>query len=276
VNEKPTTPPFQDGKAVSEKSTTPLPAQGGQTKKVALLATGDEVLNGDITDGNGQFISQTLFNHHITNGLHLICSDEQTELERSIRFLLEHHDALITTGGLGPTSDDRTRFALSAVTERPLIFDENTWTYIVERAKARGYTFPDNNRQQALFPENAKIIRNANGSAAACEFEHNGKLIFMLPGPPGECLPIFEQHVLTTLLAHNFVQNIFRKKWCVQGIGESALAAQLDPLAELHQFTIGYRVIKPIIEVKIVSTDKKVFEDAVNAVEKIVKAFVVI
>lgn len=244
-------------------------------KKVALLATGDEVLNGDITDGNGQFISQTLFKHNITNGLHLICSDQQAELECSMQFLLEHHDALITTGGLGPTSDDRTRFALSAATQKELIFDENTWQYILGRIKKRNTPLPDNNRQQAFFPEGATILRNLNGSASACQFEYKGKLIFMLPGPPVECFPLFETHVLPALLKHNFAETIFRKKWLLQGIGEGNLAALLDPLAEKHGFTIGYRFIRPRIELKIMSHDEKVFELAVVEIEKLINNHVV-
>jgi molybdenum cofactor synthesis domain-containing protein len=238
-------------------------------KSVALLATGDELLNGDITDGNGQHISKSLFQHHIQNGLHLICSDSQKELENSMHFLLADHDALITTGGLGPTSDDRTRFALATVLNEKLVMNDEAWQHIVARFAERKLILSDNNKQQALFPQHAKIILNNNGSAAACEIQHHNKIIFMLPGPPNECLPIFDNYVLPKLIAEKFVCQVYRKRWMLTKISESYLASHIDPLMEQHACVIGYRVMKPDVELKVESHDEKVFIAVTDAIEHI-------
>lgn len=152
-------------------------------KKVALLITGDEIVNGDITDSNGHYIAQQLYHKHMINGVRVSCNDEQTALESAIGFLLKNHHALITIGGLGPTSDDRTRFALAAATQLDLIFNDTVWQHIVARLSKHQVAAVDSNKQQALFPQHAHVIPNNNGTAYACELSYRDKLIFMLPGP---------------------------------------------------------------------------------------------
>src|SRR5690242_8233045 len=119
--------------------------------KIALLATGDEIIHGDILNSNTQEIAAQLFNHGISVGTHMTVPDNMTEIETAIQFLLKTHRGLIITGGLGPTSDDLTRYALSHAIANPLVFDENTWKTIVERLARFGYhTPPETNRQQAF------------------------------------------------------------------------------------------------------------------------------
>ena len=83
--------------------------------KIALLSTGDELVNGDVLNTNSQHLARQLLDHAIQPGLHITASDDQNQIESAMRFLLADHAGLIITGGLGPTSDDRTRFALEAV-----------------------------------------------------------------------------------------------------------------------------------------------------------------
>lgn len=107
------------------------------TYQVAILATGDEICNGDIANSNSQEIAQRLFSHGIHVGTHMTVADNLTDLETAMQFLLRNHRALIMTGGLGPTSDDLTRQALSHVLQRQLIFDEPTWQTIVARLRKK-------------------------------------------------------------------------------------------------------------------------------------------
>lgn len=218
---------------------------------IALLATGNELTNGDILDTNGQYFAQAFQEHGIKTGLHLTVSDEQKEIELAIRFLLEQHAALIIVGGLGPTSDDRTRFALSEAIQLPLQFNEASWQAIVDRMTKRRLPIPDTNRQQAYFPEGAAIIPNPRGTAAACYIQHNNKWIYMLPGPPSECLPLFDKVVLPHLLTLNLSQPQFRKSWLLIGVSESHIAEQLEPLMINSHCTLGYRVSYPYLEIKL-------------------------
>ena len=149
-----------------------MPRDLSAINKVALLATGDEISNGDILNTNTKELAARLFNHGIHIGNHLVTGDNTADIELAIKFLLDSHDALIITGGLGPTSDDLTRYALSKAINRPLHFHEEVWQNIVNRLRHFGYDSPPpSNRQQAIFPEGASIIPNPNGTAAGCFLE---------------------------------------------------------------------------------------------------------
>ena len=87
---------------------------------IAFLATGDEIIQGDTLDTNSHYLAQILNSEGLVIGLHLSCSDNETELYQCIEFLAKQHEIIITIGGLGPTSDDRTRYALRSLFKKPI------------------------------------------------------------------------------------------------------------------------------------------------------------
>jgi molybdenum cofactor synthesis domain-containing protein len=236
---------------------------------IALLATGDEIINGDILNTNAQEIAQTLFAHDMQIGMHMTVGDNTAEIKLAIRFLLQHHRALIITGGLGPTTDDLTRYALADALNRELIFDESIWKWIGDRFAKLGLTTPpENNRQQALFPEEAVIIPNSNGTAAGCILKEDEHLIFMLPGPPLECLPMIDKIIVPALKIAGFQQVIYHANWLLFGVSEGHIAEQLEEITQHFECTTGYRVCYPYVEIKLHSTNKKEFDACVPFVEK--------
>lgn len=243
-------------------------------KSIAILTTGDELINGDTLNTNGPAIARDLFAQGFTVGQQLTISDDQQQLEHGMQYLLERHQVLITIGGLGPTSDDRTRFALSDVLNQPLVFHDESWERITARTKQLNLPLADSNKQQALFPADAKIIPNVNGSADAGEINTDSNIIFMLPGPPRECLPIFEETVLPKLIELGLQQPVFRKHWLLMGISESQLAHQLDPLLD-DSVTLGYRFAYPYIEVKLGATDANILAKKTKEMMPIMKEFIV-
>ena len=228
--------------------------------EIALLSTGDELANGDVLNTNSRIMAQRLFDQNIQPGMHLTVNDQQAEITLAMRFLLKNHAALIITGGLGPTSDDRTRYSLAEVLKTELVFNDDCWERIVERLQRLSLPIPDSNRQQCLFPPQAVILPNENGTAAGCQVMHDQQPIFMLPGPPYECLPIFEQKVLPYLLNAGFAKPLFRRQWLLLGVSEGSIAQQLDPLVEHSGCYIGYRFDQPYLEVKLLSANKNLFE----------------
>lgn len=246
------------------------------TYKIALLATGDEISNGDILNTNSQEIAHRLFKQGMHVGNHMVTSDAIADIEQAILFLLNSHSALIITGGLGPTSDDLTRYALSNAVNRPLIFNEATWEDIITRLKHFGYDNPPlSNRQQALFPEGARIIPNANGTAAGCMLEHENKLIFMLPGPPFECLPMLEQTALPALKKAGFSQLEYHQSWLLFGVSEGQIAEELDQLAKPFGTCVtGYRLFYPYVEFKIHTNNKNDFEKFISQIEKTIHPYI--
>jgi len=253
--------------------------------QVAILATGDEICNGDIANSNSQEIAQRLFSNGIHVGTHMTVADNLTDLETAMQFLLQNHRALIMTGGLGPTSDDLTRQALSHVLQRQLIFDEPTWQTIVARLQRFGFHIPpESNRQQALFPAGATIIPNPNGTAAGCMIkqtifpaqESNAEqFIFMLPGPPIECLPMFDKIVLPALKSSHFQKILYYEKWLLFGISEAQIAEELDKLAQPFDCTTGYRFWYPYIEFKLYSNNQADFTRLVPLIEKAIAPYLI-
>ena len=222
------------------------------TKTVAFLATGDEITSGDTLDTNSPDMAHRLADNNIKTGMHMHVSDDQDELEAAMQFLLKHHDGLIIIGGLGPTSDDRTRYALANAINRPLQFNEASWQRIENRFKRFRLNLPsESNKRQAYFPQGSTIIPNDNGSADGCWLNTQNQFIALLPGPPSECLPMFDNHILPTLEYQQFQQDTHIKRWLLFGVSESAIADYMDELLNDHPVTTAYRLSPPYIEFKI-------------------------
>jgi len=244
-------------------------------KRVAILATGDEIVNGEILNTNGQYIAQQCLQNKIQPGVQMTVSDDEDEMASAMRYLLNDHAVLITLGGLGPTSDDRTRYALSAALDRPLKFDQASWDRIVEILTRLSLSVPETNRQQCYFPEGAGIITNVNGSASACFIQHGEKLVFMLPGPPNEFQPIFDKDIMPKLLAADLQQQIYRQSWMLFGVSEGRIAEQLDPLIADSKCEIGYRVSYPYLEVKLLSKDQSAIQSLSQTFDQLLGATLV-
>lgn len=217
---------------------------------IALLTTGDEVIEGNILNSNAQQISKALTDGGYTINTHHSCRDNEKTIETAIKQLLLTHDAIITTGGLGPTADDRTRFALANYLDRALSFYEPTWQWIVDRYQRLKQSLPETNWQQAFFPEGAKVISNRFGSADGAFVDATQGFIFMLPGPPRECLPMIEEVVLPTLASKFSDKHRPLLKWRVFGISESGLAQKMNEAFGDFAQNIGYRWHYPYIDVK--------------------------
>lgn len=242
--------------------------------RIGLLATGNELTEGDILNTNGQFIAQQLVEHGFVVGLHLITTDADEDIESALNFLLSAHDVVIIIGGLGPTSDDRTRYALSAIIGQELIFDEYTWQQLLLRYERIKLNPHPENRQQALFPKDARIIPNPNGTAAGCSVIYNNKIIYILPGPPNECLPMFEMRVLPELLPKKTVQH-YKFKWLLLGVIESEIAALIDEAVKNHAVTTGYRIAYPYLEVKLYGSNEKAISSAAAEIKNIIAPYLI-
>lgn len=246
-----------------------------EQKKVALLATGNEIVSGDVLNTNGPAIAKMLFDHCIEIGSHLTVIDDQAIIEQAMRFLLIDHAALITIGGLGPTSDDRTRFALSEVIGQPLVFHQPSWEAVCVRLSSLGYQIPEANRQQALFPHRAEVLPNPNGTAAGCKAIWNNKSIYMLPGPPSECLPMFHSIIIADLLEQGFKQPLVRQAWLLQGIGEGALANELDPVIDTSVCYVGYRASYPYLELKLEARSYECLSQHIEKVLPFISGYII-
>lgn len=217
---------------------------------LGILATGDEIIHGDTLNTNGHEIAKTLSSDGVPLGLHLACSDKEADLLECIDFLVKRHDIILSIGGLGPTSDDRTRFAFAQCLGLDLIEAPEAIAHIKTRLIRAHLPFDAGNRLQALFPKHATLLPNPNGTAMGCMFSTQHKLFILLPGPPRECLPMFHHEVVPRLqkTQHSHKQML---SWQLFGVAEGQVSEMLEhALVGLHCNT-GYRLDMPYLEFKV-------------------------
>jgi len=220
-------------------------------KRVGFLATGSEITTGEIVNSNSREMAAQMQEYGIHMGEHLICDDDFANIEASLKFLLPRHEAVIITGGLGPTSDDCTKNVVASLAGQELKFNEASWNKIVARLSKRKLPIPENNRQQAYFPSTAKILVNSQGTADGCYITIKETSVFLLPGPPRECMPMFNTEVLPFLLTHRFgtPKRLFR--WRLMGISESKIAELLTPFTHDYGLEFAFRASYPYVDIKL-------------------------
>lgn len=199
--------------------------------KAEILAVGTEILMGQIANTNAQYISSMLPNVGIGVYYHDVVGDNPERLRQCIDLALSRSDVVIMTGGLGPTQDDLTKETVAEAVNRKLVLDRETLARMEEFFSKRNRTMTKNNIKQAYFPEGSIIIRNKNGTAPGCIIEENGKTVVMLPGPPSEMKPMFEEYVMPYFAAKSEfrLESRFLR---IFGIGESEVEDRLLDLIE--------------------------------------------
>ncbi|CAB4365835.1 MAG: competence/damage-inducible protein A [Actinobacteria bacterium] len=200
-----------------------------------VVAVGTELLLGQITDTNSQWIGEQLALAGIDSLLQVKVGDNLARIITLLERVLADSDAVIMCGGLGPTHDDITRDAIAAVMGVGLHHDESVAQVIVELFASRGRTMAANNLRQAQVPDGATIIPQTRGTAPGliCPVVIGGvdKVIYAVPGVPHEMKDMIERAVLPNLLARAGEASVIRSRTLrTWGESESGLNERLDPL----------------------------------------------
>lgn len=187
-----------------------------------ILAVGTELLMGQIVNTNARYISERLNSIGINVYYHSVVGDNPVRLKNSLEMALKRAELVIMTGGLGPTQDDLTKETAASVFGRKLVLHEESLRKIECFFKKLNRTMTDNNIKQAYLPEGCTIIENNNGTAPGCIMDNGSNIIVMLPGPPSEMAPMFEDTVIPYLISKSGYK-IVSKYLRAFGIGESQL-----------------------------------------------------
>ncbi len=198
--------------------------------RAEIIAIGSELLTPHRTDTNSLWLTERLNSVGISVHLKTIVGDEESNLEETVRDALKRSNVVISTGGLGPTEDDITRKVFARVCGRQLMLDYDVLARLRERMTSRGYQMTPNNERQALIPRGASVLPNPNGTAAGIKIEHEGKLIVLLPGPPRENRPMFDDYVMPELEKMARGTRIAKRVLKVTGMGESQLDDMIAPI----------------------------------------------
>jgi nicotinamide-nucleotide amidase len=198
--------------------------------RAEIIAIGSELLTPHRTDTNSLWLTERLNSVGIEVQLKTVVGDDEAILEESLRDALRRSAVIISTGGLGPTEDDITRKVFARVTGRHLKLDYEVLAGIRLRFASRGYQMTPNNERQALILDGGKVLPNPNGSAPGIKLDQEGKLIVLLPGPPRENQPMFDDYVMPDLERMSRGVRIARRVLKVTGLGESALDDMIAPI----------------------------------------------
>lgn len=163
--------------------------------KTEILAVGSELLTPFFQDTNSLYLTQRLNDLGLPVSLKTIVGDDRESLLLCIKNALLHSDILLVMGGLGPTEDDITREVLAEALSRTLIYRDDIFQKIEARFKRRGIAMPVANKKQAYILEGADVLENKNGTAPGLWLEEGRTRIALLPGPPLELKPMFEEYV---------------------------------------------------------------------------------
>ena len=200
-----------------------------------IIAVGTELLLGDILNTNAQFLSQRLSELGFNVFYQTVVGDNPERLVNAVNTASKRADVIVTSGGLGPTEDDLTKETVAAALGLELVKSEEAYSDLL------GYfngAFPKSNLKQAYVPEGAVVLRNDNGTAPGVIISKGGKTFVMLPGPPGELVPMFRdkaEPILKRLTGATIMSEVVR----IFGIGEAAVGEMLSDLTKRANPTVA-------------------------------------
>jgi competence/damage-inducible protein CinA-like protein len=220
-------------------------------RQVELITIGDELLLGFTVDTNAAHISRALAASGIEIVRRTTVGDEAEKIAQAVREALDRTGAVITTGGLGPTSDDLTKPAIARIFGREMKLDQAIAAKLEERWRARfpNSVFPATNRTQAEIPEGARILTNRHGTAPGIWLEDDrGRWVAMMPGVPREMRGMLAEELLPAIQARTEGAGtvVLSGTLRTTGIAESAIAELLgpgflgDPQTELGSLPLAY------------------------------------
>lgn len=193
----------------------------------AVVAVGDELLLGDIVNGNAAWLGEALAAVGVGVVHSAMVGDEVGRLSTALRRALEDAEVVVVTGGLGPTSDDLTREALARVAGAPLERSPALEQQLRDRFAAYGFAMPTDVLRQADVPRGGRALHNPVGSAPGLRLEMGDRLLVALPGPPHEMRAVAEAHLLPELARRTGSALTTRTLRCA-GLGESNVAELVE------------------------------------------------
>lgn len=251
--------------------------------KASIIAIGTEILIGQTLDTNSSWLAGELTKIGcVVNNIQVI-RDDKTDIVNNIDSCLKTADLIIITGGLGPTNDDITKSAIADYFDSKLYLSDEVLADVEAFLKQRRVKMNNLNRQQAMVPEKALILRNKQGTAPGLLFKNRGKAIICLPGVPHEMKSIMQQYGFDHIINAFDLPNNYYHTILITGISESHLAEKLtDWESELpEQLELAYLPSPGIIRLRLgISGDtedkmKKLILTEVNKLNKLIPELIV-
>ncbi len=214
------------------------------TESVEIVTIGDELLLGTTVDTNAVFLARALGEIGVAIARRATVADDPEEIADAVRQALDRTGGVITTGGLGPTADDLTRPVLARLFGRELHEDPAIVAalHALWASRGRGGPLPPSNLQQALVPDGAEVLTNAQGTAPGLRLtDEKGRWVIMLPGVPRELRHMTTVHIVPWLSARGSGTVLRSRSVRTTSIAESALAEKLGAMRrEVEGLPLAY------------------------------------
>ncbi|MDE5587823.1 MAG: competence/damage-inducible protein A [Acetatifactor sp.] len=200
---------------------------------VELICVGTELLLGNIVNTNAAYLAEKCAGLGFACYFQTVVGDNRERLSMVLKAALERADVIILSGGLGPTEDDLTKEVAAEVCGRQLVMHNQSKKAIKKYFEQRGIRPTDNNWKQAMLPEGCIVLENHNGTAPGVVMELENAKVVLLPGPPNELCPMFEESVmpyLAGLTAHVICSQTVK----ICGVGESKAETMVKDLIDVQ------------------------------------------
>lgn len=242
---------------------------------VEVIAVGTELLIGQITNTNGAVIGARLAEEGFDAHYQVTVGDNLSRVATAIETALERSDAVVLTGGIGPTQDDLTREAMARVAGREMVRDQEHAAWIEERTRAQGGSVSDTVLRMADLPEGAEGLPNANGAALGVALERRGKWMFAVPGVPVEMIAMLDRQVIPRLRRIAGESMVLRSRMLrTWGLGESRIAERLDDLFGSTNPSVAFLISDMEVKVRISAkaADRESADDLIRPIEDEVRS----
>lgn len=226
--------------------------------RVELVTVGDELLLGDTVNGNAAWLGRRLAEHGITVTRSVVVGDEPDVIIEAVTSALGRADAVITTGGLGPTYDDLTRDALAKAAGVALVRDPGLEARLRARAEAAGRELLPMAFRMAEVPEGARPLANPAGSAPGLRVELPGGAVYALPGVPFEMRAIMDAAVLPELAARTGAPALGRRTLRTAALWESEIATRLVEIEAMDGVSLAYLPEPAEVKIRITAAPDRI------------------
>jgi nicotinamide-nucleotide amidase len=222
--------------------------------RAEIIATGTELLTGGSLDTNSVFLAEELMLIGLETAFKTIVGDDEKNMEEALKRALARADAVIITGGLGPTEDDITRKVIAKITKKRLILNEDALKAIHERLAGRGREVVIPNERQALIPAGARLLQNHAGTAPGFYIDEEGLFLAVLPGVPWEMQAMFNEG-LRPALEHRFGGKSFIRRRVLRtcGMSESAVNQAIQDILRRSEPVVGLSVKGTGVDIRIIA-----------------------
>ena len=225
----------------------------GRIIKAEIISIGTELLRGEITDTNAVYLASQLPLLGMEVQRITTSGDDIGKLAQILRQSFKRSSVVITTGGLGPTQDDLTREAIAKILDEEMFTDAELVTGLKAHFVRMGREMPPSNLQQAMRIPSAASLSNPRGTAPGWWVEKNDKVIAVMPGPPREMLPMWQNEVVPRLKTRFPIATILSRTIKTFSIQEAKVGELLQPYFEASNPTLGIYAKPDGIQVRLIS-----------------------